>query len=415
MTGTLRHKIQNLSQAEQASEISDALCALLRESLDDGIDVSPESLLPDLDPGGEITGLWALWADKVPISDAIYDVIRPFIGEQLEFPIFVKWELKGARTLRDVVNYLVRQINDSPPPDLAPLEPHSILPTPKPYRGRTLDGSRMVFLLGTARSGTTLLRTMLDGHSDLYSPPELHLLPFDGLRQRIEYMLDKGYTWPLFGFRQAYRTAKGEVDDGRVEEEIPIEETGADLATAYEALVEWGEGRILVDKSPLYLDHRGILDRAEALFDQPRYIYLTRHPLSVMESLVRMRFHGVLYVDMNPWHFAEQYWVQTNENALAFLETIPSDRKTHVRYEDLVSAIEETQRRICLMLGIDYQASLANPYEREGGVKGMGDPNLKKRSAVDSSLADAWRHKPRPKELHTRTVDLAKKLEYDVS
>src|SRR5205823_4379308 len=39
-----------------------------------------------------------------------------------------------------------------------------------------------VFVLSSPRSGSTLLRVMLAGHRDLFSPPELHLLPYDDLR-----------------------------------------------------------------------------------------------------------------------------------------------------------------------------------------------------------------------------------------
>ena len=42
----------------------------------------------------------------------------------------------------------------------------------------------IIFLLSSPRSGSTLLRVMLAGHPDLFSPPELHLLPFSTMKER---------------------------------------------------------------------------------------------------------------------------------------------------------------------------------------------------------------------------------------
>ena len=38
---------------------------------------------------------------------------------------------------------------------------------------------KITFILGTGRSGTTLLRVMLDGHDKLFSPPEMFLAIHD--------------------------------------------------------------------------------------------------------------------------------------------------------------------------------------------------------------------------------------------
>src|SRR4029453_13336077 len=52
-----------------------------------------------------------------------------------------------------------------------------------------------VFILCTARSGSTLLRVMLGGHRELFAPPELLLLPFNSLRQRREIFSGPRSLW----------------------------------------------------------------------------------------------------------------------------------------------------------------------------------------------------------------------------
>ena len=44
-------------------------------------------------------------------------------------------------------------------------------------RGRTPAGPPVPFIVGVTRSGTTLLRLMLDAHPDLAIPPETHFVP----------------------------------------------------------------------------------------------------------------------------------------------------------------------------------------------------------------------------------------------
>ena len=52
------------------------------------------------------------------------------------------------------------------------------------------------FVIGSGRSGTTLLRVMLAGHPGLFSPPEMVLAPYDTMAQRAEHMHCLLYTSP---------------------------------------------------------------------------------------------------------------------------------------------------------------------------------------------------------------------------
>src|SRR5439155_12751 len=60
----------------------------------------------------------------------------------------------------------------------------------KPRRAVERRNPPMLFLLSSPRSGSTLLRVMLQGHPRLFSPPELHLLPFDGMKDRAQELFD---------------------------------------------------------------------------------------------------------------------------------------------------------------------------------------------------------------------------------
>ncbi len=85
-----------------------------------------------------------------------------------------------------------------------------------------------IFLLSSPRSGSTLLRVMLAGHPSLFCPPELHLLPFDGMAGR-EAQLEKSYLGE--GLQRAVMELTGRGPDESkalllewVDQDLPIQE-----------------------------------------------------------------------------------------------------------------------------------------------------------------------------------------------
>ena len=57
------------------------------------------------------------------------------------------------------------------------------------------------FILGTGRSGTTLLRVMLAGHPQIFCPPEMMLAFFNTMQQR-KILLENAF-WLKGGLRRA--------------------------------------------------------------------------------------------------------------------------------------------------------------------------------------------------------------------
>src|SRR5262245_59498081 len=181
-----------------------------------------------------------------------------------------------------------------------------------------------VFLLSCARSGSTLLRVMLAGHRDLFCPPELNLLPFDSMAERaaklgecrMERYGDIGLS-PAQGLERALmelEQASAEQSRHIVEERIRADKP---VASVYKTICDLAEPRGLVDKSTLYASRLETLMRAERLFTKPLYVYLFRHPYSVIESLVRNRYRRD--PERDPVGAAEALWARANSNIIEFL------------------------------------------------------------------------------------------------
>jgi len=276
-----------------------------------------------------------------------------------------------------------------------------------------------VFLLSSPRSGSTLLRVMLAGHPMLFCPPELHLLPFATMGQRSRML---GGLWLDEGFQRALMELTGESAEQSRRAIEELESADAPISDAYALLQRQAQGRLLVDKSPTYSGSREALNRAEALFENPKYIHLVRHPYAVVESFARMRMHKLIGMEQaDPHRLAEQIWTASHRNLTEFFGHIDPSRHYLIRYEDLVSRPEESMRGLCSFLEIPFDASLLTPYEGRrmtDGVHsqslGVGDPGFLERNRIDPSLADAGRTVRLPAPLGEAARAAAAELHYEL-
>jgi hypothetical protein len=171
--------------------------------------------------------------------------------------------------------------------------------------------------------------------------------------------------------------------------------------------------RILVDKTPGYALDIETLRDAEAIFDRPRYIHLTRHPAAVVESVVHNRFNRLVGDDGDPYAFAEQVWQTAARNLAAFGAEV-GDRCHRLRFEDLVAAPEATLTATCDFLGIRFEPAMLQPYSSGRMITGPGDPNIFDHQDIDAGKGLRWRDVVLPAALGADTTALAAELGYEV-
>lgn len=290
------------------------------------------------------------------------------------------------------------------------------------------QAGRAVFILSTARSGSTLLRVMLAGHPALFAPPELYLLQFESMGSRRDLLAAHGYDWMRLGALTAIQHLDDDADIGRAQAELERLETGdRPVAELYQLLEQRACGRLLVDKTPLYSAYEGWMRRAEALFVRPMYVHLVRHPYAMMESFVRLRFHRLFRdhfpaFDPDPWVYAEQAWTISNQNIERFLQRVDADRQVTLRCEDLQAAPEEACRRVFGFLGVSLEPDVLDLYAPgrmtrfgESDQFTPGDPDFLRRRRVESAAAEAWKKVRLPRGLGPEGCALAARYEYEVA
>jgi len=188
-----------------------------------------------------------------------------------------------------------------------------------------------IFVVGTGRSGTTLLRFMLSAHPRIYITHEASFYVWEALYPKKAPRRDfLDYYFHTFSFRWL------RVDPARVLADLPDPLPPDRVRDAYAAImrqkaeqygrVRWG------DKTP---SHAGHLDRIFRDFPDARVIHIVRDPRAVAVSLSRM-----------PWACASLY-ANARFCATELRQVEPfRDRILQIRLEDLLGDARATMGRV---------------------------------------------------------------------
>ncbi len=236
---------------------------------------------------------------------------------------------------------------------------------------------RAGFVAGPARSGTTLLTALLDGHPDLLVlPEETAYFPTvrtkygaRSRREQFDYLTTRTLANVLFGgackwgkrdysrfpaaeFRRRFEQRAFDPAHARRDLLVLLLEAYADLLERpLESVRRW------VEKTPANRDH---LDAIFARFPGARVLLTIRDPRALLASQIQLeqtrrqrRFSVYLTV---------RHWLKTARLALALQRTDRLDPRFHlVEYRRLVEAPGTVLREVCAFLGIAHGPAMLTP------------------------------------------------------
>jgi len=209
------------------------------------------------------------------------------------------------------------------------------------------------FVVGVNRSGTTLLRMMLDAHPELTMPPETHFVPElieaaeDGppSPEALLETITRQREWGDFGL----------TEDELLERFRALEPltAGDALRTFFEAYAErvgkprWG------DKTPIYVKSMRKIERA---LPEARFVHVIRDGRDVALS-IRDRA-----VKDHPIDRIAERWVRRITRAREQARSLAHYRE--VRYEILVLDTEPTLREICEFYELPWSDRVLDYHQR---------------------------------------------------
>jgi hypothetical protein len=218
-------------------------------------------------------------------------------------------------------------------------------PAGRPRVGAVRAGDRLVeapvFVICTLRSGSTLLRVLLDSHSQIRSPHELHL-------RYVSVHFDQ--TWS----------------------ERSMAELGLDTRAAeyllWDRLLQRelaASGKpIIADKTP---NNVFIVDRLRECWPDARFIFLLRHPGAIARSRQNVRGEHADDDEKNA------------DLIRRYCEAVEQARQTYdghtVRYEELTADPVTVTQGICRFLGLPWEEGMLEYGQFDHGryKAGLGD------------------------------------------
>jgi hypothetical protein len=252
----------------------------------------------------------------------------------------VSWKDQVNGALRRT-GYELRRADAGPKPPSAP----------KPRSTKLRPGDRLVeqpgFVMCTLRSGSTLLRVLLNSHSQIHCPHEIHL----------RYLgVDLETKWVERSMKEMG------LDEDRLEYLLWDRVLHRELSGS-------GKPR-LVTKTP---NDVFIADRIKTAWPDAKLIFLLRHPAAIVRS--RQDYQG---------EDADQ---EKNVALIRrYCEALEAARQKYdgvtIRYEDLTADPESTLRPVCAHLGVPFEPGMLEYGERDHGrfKSGLGDWNEKIKS-----------------------------------
>jgi tetratricopeptide (TPR) repeat protein len=236
--------------------------------------------------------------------------------------------------------------------------------TPRP----DTTGARPIFIVGLPRSGTTLVERIIGSHSQVYSAGEITALSeaIDLALQRVSVSQPTDEHGPIEALRRL---------------------DGSQIAAEYLARTRaLAGGRLrFTDKLLTNFLHCALILRA---FPNARIVHVTRHPLAACYAIYRTRFAGTypFAYDLNE---IGDFYLGYRRLMAHWRDVLPG-RILDVAYEDIVTRLEPTTRRMLAYLDLPFEAACLDFQSNPAPVKTTSAVQVRQ-PLYDRSL-DLWRH-----------------------
>jgi protein-tyrosine sulfotransferase len=219
-----------------------------------------------------------------------------------------------------------------------------------------------IFILSCERSGSTLLRCLVDTHPDICSPAQLYL----------GALCEDLFTAAFYSL--------GQLSDVRNEaerERIAVTEV---RQTVGHLMARYARGKskpLWCEKSTANLDHLPLLRK---VFPEARYLCLYRNCMDVVHSCIKFNPLGFMpelapYVGRNPDNFVAamaESWLDKNRTLLDF-ETANPSNCFRLTYEALVTNPAQVLPALFEFLGVAWDDGLLEAAFKAHHDRGEGD------------------------------------------
>lgn len=237
-----------------------------------------------------------------------------------------------------------------------------------------------IFIIGTERSGSNLLRLILNSHPEIAIPHPPHIMAYFGPIESYYGDLSR-----VENFRRLTRDVITHIRRHIHPWTIPIDENALvleasprDLFGIYVGLYEQhmkATGKRRWGCKSTFMIH--YVDAILAQYPAARLIWLVRDPRDVALSSRESVF--------NPFHpyYTARLWAEQQELGLKLEATLAPVNLLRVHYEALITAPDATMEHICRFVGVSFDPDMLRFFETPDAHRSAG-------------LAQDWRNTAKP-------------------
>jgi hypothetical protein len=225
-----------------------------------------------------------------------------------------------------------------------------------------MDRMPFPFVVGSVRSGTTMLRLMLNRHPELAIPGEAYF-PVQLWPRRQRYLGPAGFDMQLLTDdlledpdHPDFRDNWG-LDPEYVRAELPrrrADDYPDALRRVYELYAEAHGKPRYGNKTPVFVRRMGMLTE---MFPEATFVHLIRDGRDVAMSMLEQAWGPTRLTD------AAALWKHLVEEGRSGGARLGSQRYLEVRYEELVADPESTLERVCAHIGVAPSPEMLRYHE----------------------------------------------------
>lgn len=225
-----------------------------------------------------------------------------------------------------------------------------------------------IFILGNPRSGTSLLRLMLDSHTAIGIPPESHF--FLWLEEKYgdwDEVFLEDYLEDLFLSTkfETWNLKKHDLKNFILSNSCDSYAKLTSLVYLFYSINNQPDISFWGDKNSLWVDK---LEKIDFYYPNAYYVFIVRDGRDVACSYKSLNKKQMLHkyapkLDNDVSEIAKK-WSFHNTKVDSFLSKISINNFVKIRYEDLVNKPEETLKNVLKMLGLSLEKEQLNYFKR---------------------------------------------------
>lgn len=233
-----------------------------------------------------------------------------------------------------------------------------------------MNKTQQLFVIGNPRSGTSLLRIMLNSHSAIVIPPECGFIHWwykkyknwNSKSSITEFITDLKTSKKIETWQLDFEALASFLETQKIE---TYNELVFLVVSFYGSSIHQKQNPLVLgDKNNYYIDH---LDTLQRIAPDSKFLIIIRDPRDVYcsyKGIAELNTKSI-YVPKLPQsieNFTEN-WKNNQSEILKFIKTLDSEQFTVINYEDLVLESESNLRKVCEFLDLEFEEKMLHYYE----------------------------------------------------